>query len=359
MRCRAAVLTGLQLALAIWPAASARAASAGDGDPWILALSSTYVITDMSTGDLDGDGRDETVVCYREDVGRTEQKSGVAVLAGKAPGLRPVFHVQLEVLCEKARVQGRKLGILLQGNKQLVWTYGQEIRFRTDRAGFLGQVNGRASSHLTGNHKADKAIDGDLSTSWAEGAPGTGLGQTLTLTLPRAVNLGAIAIYPGNGSSARAFFDSNRIHRGSLAAKSEADLGDATAGIDFASLGIESLGDRIEFNCENKPQVTYINVDKKGVLELQLRIESVYLGDKKDDTHVAEIELVPILPLSETLDRATPARGASVQPPAGSPQAPHGESAAPALPAEPAPGPTDAVRKLDEGGRSVIHDDDL
>jgi hypothetical protein len=36
---------------------------------------------------------------------------------------------------------------------------------------------------------------------------------------------------------------------------------------------------------ENKPQVTYVRLGKKGVVELHVRIESVYLGDKKDDTH--------------------------------------------------------------------------
>jgi hypothetical protein len=46
-------------------------------------------------------------------------------------------------------------------------------------------------------------------------------------------------------------------------------------------------------------------VNKKGVVELQLRVESVYLGDKRDETHIAEIEIVPLLGLSDTLDKAT------------------------------------------------------
>ncbi len=318
-------------------------AAASDNGPWLNALSAAFVVIDLTTGDLDGDGKDETVACYREDVERTVQKSGIAIFSGKGASSRPVFHVQLDrVLCEKVRISGRQLGILLAGDKRLVWTYGKEIQF--------GQVDmvASASSSKDGSHGPDKAIDGDLRTSWAEGAEGTGLGQTITLKLKKPTDIGAIGIFGGNGSSERAYFDDNRIHRGSFEMKTEADVGDAAAGIDFSSLGIESLGDRQEFTVDNKPAVTYIRVGRKDVVQVQLRVDSVYLGDKKDDTHVAEIEIVPLLSLSETVDRATDvAQKPKVDGHDGAPQKPRVNKG------------DDAVKKLDASGSPLIGDDGL
>ena len=344
-------------------ASAAGAATPADTGPWLSALTSAFVLMDLSTGDLDGDGRDETVVCYRQDLSGTDQAGGIAVLSGKPPDLRPVFHVQMEAtLCEKVRVNGRKLGILLQGNKQLVWTYGEELRFRTDKAGLIGGAEIKASSSLGGSNGAKAAMDGDLKTSWAEGASGTGIGQSITVRLPRATDVGAVAIYCGAGSSERAFFDANRIHRGSIEAKSEADLGDTAAGVDFAALGISGIGDRTEFSCENRPQVTYVHLSKRAVLELQVRIESVYLGDKKDDTHIAELEIVPRLALTETLDRARAVTSKDGEPPANKANrdaAAKGatDATAKAPKAEPNADEDDALRRLDAEGGSLVTDD--
>lgn len=349
MRCVLRPLGGL--ALAAIAAGPAQAAAASDSGPWMAALSSAFVVVDLSQGDLDGDGKDETILCYREDTGRTQQVSGVAVLAGRGADLRPIFHVQLdEVLCEKARVSGKKLGVLLSDRKQLVWTPGEDIKLRGDKGGLYAGLTAKATSSAPGT-SADKAIDGDLNTAWAEGASGTGIGQTLTLTLAKPTDVGYVALHSGNGTGSRAFFDANRIHRGSLRAKTEADVGDTAAGIDFSSLGIESIGDRIEFNCENKPQVLYIPVNRKGVVELQVRIESVYLGDKKDDTTIAEVEIVPLLGLADTVDRARAAKPKEA--PAGTPKG--GDKAKDDARAA----GDEALKKLDEGGRGLVTDDGL
>jgi hypothetical protein len=338
----------LALAAASGFAVSARAVAATDNGPWLGALSSKFVVIDLTKGDVDGDGRDETLVCYREDVGRHEQTSGVAIFAGKAPDLRPVFHAQLEALCEKLKVNGRKLGILLTGNKQLVWAYGEDLKFRKDKGSALWGMAAKASSSAE-SYGVERAIDGDIKSSWAEGSSGTGLGQTVTLRLPKAMNIGMIGIYSGNGASSRSFFDSNRIHRGSIEAKTEADMGDSAAGIDFSSLGIDSIGDRLEFTCENKPQVTYFPLNKRGVIELQVRIESVYLGNKKDDTHIAEIEIVPLLSMGDTLDKATQLKRKAA--------AGNGNGKVDKKSAEDKTAHDKAVKKLDEGGRSIINDD--
>lgn len=327
------------------------ARAADESGPWLTALGTAFVVTDMSAGDLDGDGRDETVVCYRENLATTNQSSGVVVYAGKAPQQKPVFHVQLDAtLCEKVRVNGRKLGVLLANNKQLTWTYGEDLHFRGEKKSVIAPKAVRSSSTLSG-HPAAKAFDNDLSTSWAEDASGTGIGQSITIQLDKGVDLGAVGIFCGDGSNQRAFFDHNRVHRGSIEAKTEADLGDTAAGFDFASLGIDAIGDRVEFDCENRPDVTYVTFNKRGVIELEVRIESVYLGDKRDDTHIAEIELVPRLVQSQTIDRATAAQPRPEARPEGSDK--------PAVEFKNDHDVDSATSKLDAEGRVIAVEDDL
>jgi len=335
-------------AATVWHAGPARAAESADNGPWLSALSGAFVVVDTATGDLDGDGRDETVLCYRRDAVATAQGSGVVVLAGKGPDARPVFHVQLAgVQCEKARIAGGRVGVLLPGSKQLAWAYGKELRIRNDKASPVAASAVTASSTLDPGHAASKAYDNDLSTSWAEGTAGTGIGQALTIRLAKPTDVGSVALLCGEGNGLRSFLDKNRVHRGSIETKTEADLGDADAGIDFSSLGISSIGDRIEFNCENKPQIVYVPVGKRGVVELSVRIDSVYLGDKKDDTHIAEVEIVPLLDPSQTIDRARDLKKKADD---------DGEvGGAPPVPDIDVEG---ATKKLDEGGRSIIPDDE-
>ncbi len=335
-------------------AAPARAAA--EQSVWLTALSAAYVVMDINTGDVDGDATAETVVCYREDVGRTAQRSGIVILKGKAPDQMPVFHVQLDsALCEKVRIANGKVGILLQGKQQLVWSYGDQIKFRRNPGGLYATATIKASSAMDPSHAADRAVDGDLTTSWAEGAAGTGIGQTLTVRFAKPTDVGAIGIFAGSAVSSRAFFDANRIHRGSIEAKTSSDMGDSASGLDFASLGIDSIGDRSEFTCENKPLVTYVDVQKKDVVELQIRVESVYLGDKRDETHIAELDIVPLLSLSETVDRATPVKTGSAVPSVAVP-VPGAVQIAPASAAPAAVSGDDSIKKLDGSG-SIVPDD--
>ena len=322
-----------------------------DSGPWLTALGTKYVLLDLSTGDLDGDGREETVACYREDLATTDQSSGVVVLQGKGADSKPVFHVQLfQALCEKVRVNGRKLGVLLSnGAQQLVWTYGEDLHFRGDKRGLVVPKSITASTSTGSSNGPQKAYDNDLSTSWAEGADGTGIGQTITIKLDRALDIGAVGVFCGDGAGQRAFFDHNRLHRGSIEAKTEADLGDEGAGFDFSSLGIDSIGDRVEFSCDNRPEVTYVPLGKRGVVELEVRVESVYLGDKKDDTHIAEIEIVPRLARNQTLDKATVLKKPKVDVDISTP----GEKAKSNIDVD------SATDKLDDGGRGIAIDDDL
>jgi hypothetical protein len=336
-------------ASASWATAGAAlAADNAENGPWMNALSSSYVVVDLASGDLDGDGREESVLCYRKDLSSADQGSGVAVLAGKGADAKPVFHVQLAgVACEKARIAAGRVGVLLPGRKQLVWGYGKEILFRSHKNSLVAAKSVTASSTLDAAHAATKAYDNDLSSSWAEGTSGTGIGQSLTIRLTRPVDVGAVGLLCGDGNGQRAFLDRNRVHRGSIETKTEADLGDVDSGIDFSSLGISSIGDRIEFSCENKPQIVYVPVAKRGVVELSIRIDSVYLGDKKDDTHIAEIEIVPLLDPTQTLDRALDIKKKASD-----------DGAVPEVPRAPDVDLESSTKRLDEGGRSIVPDDE-
>ena len=172
----------------------------------------------------------------------------------------------------------------------------------------------------------------------------------MTVRFKAPSDIAFIAIYSGDGSNQRAFFDKNRLHRGSIETKTAADLGDASAGVDFGSLGIDSIGDRVEFTCENKPQVTYVKVGRKDVMEISIRVDSVYLGDKKDDTHISEIHLVPQLDPQQTLDRAI-----DIKPKAD--EAP--KTATSKLPQAPDVDVESATKNLDGDKRGVVTDDDF
>jgi hypothetical protein len=71
-----------------------------------------------------------------------------------------------------------------------------------------------ASSTLSnddGRHTAARAVDGLLSTGWAEGADGSGEGQWLTMDLGRRTEVEGISLWPGNlAKGARSYRENSR-----------------------------------------------------------------------------------------------------------------------------------------------------
>jgi hypothetical protein len=355
--------TGL-LMLALCPtlAVAKPARGAAETGPWLSALSSGFVVTDMATGDLDGDGVDETAVCFVEPRG-AHGRGGVAVLTKRGGSERLVFQAMTNAECERIKIASGRVGVLTKAKEQLSWTYGKDLVFIEQRGHPLFGTKAEASSTLSSpGISPQAALDGDLETSWAEGAPGTGITQTLKLTLPRPTHVAYVAILGGSSMNKKDYYESNRIHRASIEVQTKDDLGDTDTGLDFADLGIDIGGDRIDFSIENRPEIRYIRVDKKDVMKLEIRIDSVYLGSKNDDTHIAEVVVVPELPTTKFV-ADSPAVAQSAKP-------------TPTSPLKPPPGkatdeddddrviPEDErskrlVEDLDKGNRSIVEDDDF
>jgi len=280
--------------------------------PYLTALQAQFDVVDLAQGDLDGDGKDETAVCFKvpDDDGL---QGGFAVLS--SPGALAQVQTQLFIRdghCERVKIKGRKVGIQLVGGtlkkpKTLVFTYGKTLAFRSEDGHVLhgAEVTSSLASSLDG-HPNVAVLDGNARTSWAEAEQGTAIGEELTLTFQAPFHVGYVAVVPGHGQSERSFRDHNRLHRGSFRAQTPADLGDAAAGIDFEALGLEAGGDRVRFTVENQPSVAFIKLDKANVSRLKLRIESVYLGNRKDDTHIAEVEPIPAFTVDELIQGKRP-----------------------------------------------------
>lgn len=354
------------LALLLLPTLSAakdaRGAQSDDG-PWMAALQERFVVLDVTTGDLDGDGKDETALCYEDPTWTSHV--GLVVLKRDRRMLHPVFHAVVELTCEKVKIASGRVGIQqdkgARGPPQIVWKYGTQLVFAGQEGHPTRGSRASASSELQGGGVTLPAgtLDGNLATSWAEGASGTGIGETLTVKLPQKLHIAYIGIFGGHGGGERAFYDHNRIHRGSIKTQTADDLGDEDTGLDFADLGLDIGGDRLEFDIDNRPKLEYVRVDKKDVEQIELRIESVYLGQRRDDTHVAEIEIVPLLPIGKLTAAPAVANSDNKKQPkrraAGKKKA--DKDVLPELPGNLERG-NKAVSDLDKSGRSIVDDVD-
>lgn len=342
--------------------------------PHQAALGTHYVVLDAQDGDLTGDGRVETAVCYRASDETHGDVAGIALLGMRRGADVPLFHTQIEgLLCDGVRIEGHALVVTAYraGDAKTAYTlklvHKKNLHLRGEKGHVLTGATISSSPAMPG-HLAKAALDGALSTSWAEDEEGTGIGARLTVTLPAAVRLGAVGITPG-ASVGRATYDAkNRPHRGSFAFRTAEDLSDDDSGLDFAALGVELLGERATFSLPNAPGVRYVPVDADGVREVEVRIDSVYLGSRDDDTHVLELEFVPRLRAADALKWATgkgaphastvPAKATGAQP-AATPVEPAAAKAPPAQPAAQAPAKVRAEDKPAAKGEEDIFDDDF
>jgi hypothetical protein len=141
-----------------------------------------------------------------------------------------------------------------------------------------------------GRYDAARAFDGDLNTSWVEGAAGDGIGEKIAFRIPRSAK--TVAVFPGYGVS-KYFSANNRVK---------------TAVLSLYSVGVARYENAAGYSCRKLSDVELTFSDSAvfqksslgtlpnglddshfviGVLE----IRSVYPGAKYQDTCVAEIKL--------------------------------------------------------------------
>ncbi len=104
--------------------------------------------------------------------------------------------------------------------------------------------------------------------------------------------------------------DANRLRKALVEVSTPSSVRDSSANLDFADLGIVSGGHKVDVAFNNRPEFRWFRVTEEDVLRLTLHVEAVYLGDKKDDTHISEMALCQMLPdtkVKQLMKRKKPA----------------------------------------------------
>lgn len=271
-------------------------------------VTSTYVVTDVTRADLNGDASEEVVVCYREPGDAVNQQGGVLVLTSGMGGWVVAWHALFEnVYPKKVRAADRSLSFdlvqtTMQEDREIPRSFvlGKDFFFRNQEGNTLYNPSIEASSTLEQDGIAPENVyDRNLQTAWAEGATGTGVDEKVIFEFSKPVHLGLIGVLHGNYQGRRAWRDNNRLHRAAATVETSSDRYDVDSEIDFEEdLGLGLYGDRVEMSFSNKPVMRYFKVGKKNVVSLELKITSVLLGEKNDDAYITEVDFAELIPAS-------------------------------------------------------------
>jgi hypothetical protein len=284
------------------------------------AIASQYTITQVVETDINNDNRRETLIAYREreadSAGRLH--GGLLILGRSGPQYIVLWHAVFEDLYpQSVSASGDTLTIdFVQAGQKEERIFprklirGRDFFLRTDEANPLYKAKVTASSTLRKDTAPANAFDGRLDTAWAEGADGTGTGEFLKIEFRKPVDLGLIGVLQGNYKSKRDWLDNNRLNRAEVTFETSSDRFDAESAVDFGKdLGFGLYGDQVELNFTNNPMIQYFKLDKRSVERVELKITSVLLGEKNDDTYISEIDFAELIPaqriLGEKVDRAT------------------------------------------------------
>ncbi len=141
-----------------------------------------------------------------------------------------------------------------------------------------------------GRYDAVRAFDGDLSTSWVEGAAGDGIGEKIAFRMPPSAR--TIAVFPGYGD-AKYYSANNRVKTAVLSlylvgvAKYENAAGYSCRKLSSTNLAFSDSAAFQKTSLGSLPG----GADDFHFLVGVLEIQSVYPGTKYQDTCVAEIRL--------------------------------------------------------------------
>ncbi|KRF47715.1 hypothetical protein ASH01_21150 [Terrabacter sp. Soil811] len=154
---------------------------------------------------------------------------------------------------------------------------------------------------------ADRVVDGDTATGWAEGAPGLGLNESLTFHFDHPVALSLLCIVNGYGQSWPLYTRNPRVRALAVTASQDEDVLAAAPGQQRVLRNVPTQGgDTTPDGAANRlltltdagtqdhvAVFQTAEVDFTDVRTLTLRIVSVYSGvtvDRFPDTSISEIE---------------------------------------------------------------------
>jgi len=317
-----ASLAAIGALVALAPAA--RAVEGYKATPEYQALGRDYRITSVAQADFNDDGVEDVGVAYRT-AGEGGSEGGLLILRQSGGEYRPAYHVFFEsTYASEVRGARGRLDLTLvrsapsgDDEVQLSWKHGDQFVFNGEERSLLKGLRAVASSTKRGAGAPASVLDDDLDTGWAEGVEGTGVGESVTVKLSKPIGIGLIGVFPGKSTDGKEFKQANRLHRATFEVQTESDVGDEASALDFSDLGINVGGDSDDLTFANKPEFKFFKIKRSKALNLVVKIDSVYLGDKDDDTYISEIEVVPLIPRSETVDRGK--KAAKPEKPAGKP----------------------------------------
>jgi len=124
----------------------------------------------------------------------------------------------------------------------------------------------------------EKAIDGDITTAWVEGADGAGVGESITIDFGGKLKVYGVGIFPGFGKDPRVYYGNNRVKKIRL------EFSDGTKIVESFD---DEVGLRI-IDCSD-----YTDDDSIEAEWLKVTVLDVHEGLEWDDTAISEIAINP------------------------------------------------------------------